>query len=44
MIEPSEGIEGVEVIYDDVLVTGRTIEEHDHRLHQVLQRARDRNI
>ena len=41
VIEAFEGIEGVD---DDVLVTGRTIEEHDHRLHQVLQRARERNI
>ena len=44
MIEVFEGIEGVEVIYNDALVTGRTIEEHDHKLHQVLQRARERNI
>ena len=44
MIEVFEGIDGVEIIYDDVLVTGRTIKEHDHNLHQVLQRVRKRNI
>ena len=44
MIEVFEGFDGVEIMYDDVLVTGRRIKEHDHNLHHVLQRARERNI
>ena len=31
-------IEGVIVLLDDVLVTGRTMSEHDHRLREVLRR------
>eukprot|EP00112_Aurelia_sp_Birch-Aquarium-sp1_P023220 Seg683.5 transcript_id=Seg683.5/GoldUCD/mRNA.D3Y31 product="putative protein K02A2.6" protein_id=Seg683.5/GoldUCD/D3Y31 len=42
MIEAFEDIEGVQIIYDDILVTGKTIEEHDETLRKVLQRARER--
>ena len=43
MVEVFEGIDGIEIIHDDVLVTGRTTKELDHNLHKVLQRARERN-
>lgn len=33
-----DGIEGVLINVDDILVHGRTIKEHDERLHQVLKR------
>ncbi len=39
-----EDIDGVEVVVDDILVWGSTIEEHDTRLEQVLQRAQERNL
>ncbi len=39
-----EDTEGVEVVVDDILVWGTTIEEHDTRLEQVLQRAQERNL
>ena len=32
-----EDIEGVEVIVDDILVWGSTVEEHDARLERVLE-------
>ena len=44
MIEAFEGIHGVEIIYDDVLATGRTIKEYDNTLRQVLQPVRKRNV
>ena len=44
MIEAFEDIEGVQIIYDDILVTGKTVEEHDETLRKVLQRARERRI
>ena len=44
MIEAFEDIEGVQIIYDDILVTGKTVEEHDKTLRKVLQRARERRI
>lgn len=39
-----EGIEGVETYIDDLLVWGETKEQHDHRLRQVLERARAKNL
>lgn len=39
-----EGIEGVESYLDDILVWGRTKAEHDQRLRDVLQRARENNL
>ena len=40
MSEMIEDIEGAEVIMDDILVWGTTIEEHDRRLKIVLDKAR----
>ena len=39
-----EDIEGAEVIMDDILVWGTTIEEHDRRLKIVLDKARKYNL
>ncbi len=41
MAEILEGLEGTEVIMDDILVHGRTIEEHDERLKKLLQRLEE---
>ena len=40
MCEMIEDIEGAEVVMDDILIWGRTLEEHDRRLKQVLDKAR----
>lgn len=36
-----DGIEGCRIFVDDILVWGKSKEEHDKRLRQVLQRARE---
>ena len=38
------GLQGVKVIYDDILIFGSTEEEHNSRLLKVLQRARKSNV
>ena len=38
------GLEGVDVITDDILIYGRTIQEHNNRLETVLKRARKVNL
>ena len=38
------GIEGCEIIMDDILIHGRTIQEHNSRLNAVLNRARENNL
>jgi len=44
MMSAFEGIEGVEVVVDDILVHGSTIAIHDQRLRQVLNRCREINL
>ena len=44
MCEMIEDIEGAEVIMDDILIWGRTLEEHDRRLKQVLDKAQKYNL
>ena len=39
-----EGIEGAEVIYDDLLVWGKDEESHDRALRNVLERAREKGV
>lgn len=39
-----ERLEGVVNIIDDLLVWGGSIEEHDHRLKKLLERARENNL
>lgn len=39
-----EDIEGVEVIVDDIIIWGATIQEHDERLRKVLDRSRHCNL
>jgi len=44
MDETFEGIEGVTPLIDDVIVHGRTREEHDANLRKALQRAEQKNL
>nr|XP_039259727.1 uncharacterized protein K02A2.6-like [Styela clava] len=44
MTQIFENIEGVEVIIDDILVWGSTLEEHDQRLSIVLEKIRQSNL
>lgn len=44
MSQMLEDITGAEVMTDDILVWGSTIEEHDHRLRKVLQRVKEYNL
>ena len=39
MLETLEGLEGVEVFMDDILIYGTSMEQHDARLEMVLQRV-----
>lgn len=39
-----EGLDGVEIMIDDILIWGKTTEEHDCRLQAVLQRCREVNL
>lgn len=39
-----EGLSGVAAIVDDILVFGKTAEEHDENLRKVLQRTREKGI
>lgn len=39
-----EGLEGVVNIIDDLLVWGDTVQQHDHRLRLLLQRAKENNL
>ena len=39
-----EGLEGTDVIMDDILVWGKDKTEHDHRLKQTLDRVRSENL
>jgi hypothetical protein len=39
-----EGLSGVTAIVDDILVYGRTKEEHDKNLKHVLERAREKGV
>ena len=44
MSEMFEDIDGVEVIVDDILIWGENEKQHDTRLKQVLNRAKQRNL
>ncbi|CAB4027043.1 Hypothetical predicted protein [Paramuricea clavata] len=44
MTQALDDIEGVAVIVDDILVWGTTVEEHNRRLQNPLQRARELNL
>ena len=44
MSDMFQDIDGVEVVVDDLLIWGETDEQHDRRLKQVLERARQRNL
>ena len=42
--EVYEDIPGVDSIVDDIIVYGKTIEEHDQNVRNMLQRSRDRGV
>ena len=44
MSEIFSGIKGVKVIVDDLLIWGENQQQHDERLRQVLERARQKNL
>ena len=44
MTQALDDIEGVAVIVDDILLWGTTVEEHNRRLQNALQRARELNL
>ena len=44
MSQVYEGLEGVEVVFDDILVHGAIQEEHDKRLRVALQRSREAKV
>ena len=44
MSDMFQDIDGVEFVVDDLLIWGETDEQHDRRLKQVLERARQRNL
>lgn len=39
-----DDLEGVEVIMDDILIWGRTLDEHNERLRRVLERCREHHL
>ena len=39
-----EGIKGIYIVADDIIIAASTIEEHDHILQQVLDRATEHNV
>ena len=39
-----EGIQGAHAVIDDILIAGRDLEEHDHILRQVVERATNHNL
>ncbi|KAK2717929.1 hypothetical protein QYM36_006651 [Artemia franciscana] len=44
MDEIPEGLEGIRILIDDILVYGKSQEEHDNRLRAVLKRAREKGV
>jgi len=39
-----EGISGIHIVADDIIVAGSTVQEHDQILQKVLERAKERNV
>src|SRR5699024_2282171 len=44
MTQIFDGVDGVAIMLDDILVHGSTKEEHDMRLNRVLERCREVNL
>ena len=44
MSQVYEGLEGVEVVFDDILVHGATQKQHDQRLRSALQRSKEAKV
>ena len=39
-----EGIKGIHIVSDDIIIAGSSLQEHDQILRQVLERAKERNV
>ena len=39
-----EGIDGVHIVADDIIIAAATTEEHNATLRKILERARERNV
>ena len=39
-----EGINGIHIVADDIIIAASDLEEHNAILHKVLQRASNRNV
>ena len=39
-----EDIPGIHIVADDIIIASSTVQEHDHILRQVLERAKERNV
>lgn len=39
-----EGIDGIHIVADNIIIAASSVEEHDHILQQVLDRAMERNV
>lgn len=39
-----EGISGIHIVADDIIIAASTVKEHDHILRQVLERVKERNV
>ena len=44
MTELFAGLDGVEIIMDDILVHGETLEKHNENLEKVLKRCEEKNL
>ena len=44
MYSAEYGIPGVEIIFDDIIIAGTNVQDHDEILKQVLQRAKDKGV
>ena len=44
MSQVYESLEGVEVVFDDILVHGATQKQHDQRLRSALQRSKEAKV
>ena len=39
-----EGISGIHIVADNIIIAASTVQEHDRFLHQILERAKESNF